>query len=165
MGEAKMKSKTEAINWIRNFLNDIDAQDNRCTAKPIIFLLQTKSEYVAHPQYYGSGARTVYRHPMMEENSLDSVSEVKKWVNEFFEGRTDKQLQDEYEKIEELQIGHHWDTQEVCFTEKGIQRHLALNKHNYRDCRDFVIHAFRNPEISELFEALRLIVSNVENEE
>lgn len=154
-----METKEQALEWVKSFLHEVDTQDNRCTAKPIMFFLQTKNEYVAHDEYYGSNTRTVFRHPRMEGDTCDSHDEAVAWIKEWYEDES--RVEAEIEKIEEFQMGHHWETQEAFFTESGVKRHLDLNKHNYRNGhRDFVIHAFRNPEIEELFKALRILALN-----
>ena len=52
----------------------------------------------------------------------------------------------------------------VFFTEKGYKEHMELNAHNYhssdRKADSYVMHAFRNPEITGLLKAVKEVVDN-----
>lgn len=147
-------TKEQALIWIKDFLNNIDSQDNRSTAKPILFLLQRKQEYVAHPEF-NHQTETIYHHHEMENGSCKSFDEAKQWLIDY--GYEGERLEKEIENIEEFQMGHHWDTEQAFLTESGLKKHYELNGHNLRNHRDYVVHCFRNPEMSELFEALRAL--------
>lgn len=146
--------KKEALIWIKDFLNKIDSQDNRCTASPILFLLQTKQEYVSHPEY-NHNTETVFHHSIMEGRGCETFEEAKQWLVDY--GYHGKELEKEIENIEEFQMGHHWETKQAFLTEDGLKEHLRLNGHNLRGHRDYVVHCYRNPEMSELFQVLRTI--------
>ncbi len=148
-------TKEQALDWIRDFLKEVDSQDNRATAHPIQFLLQTKQEYVAHPEYHHN-TRTVFHHHIMENGSQESHEDAVKYLIDY--GYEGKKLDEEIEAIEQFEIGHHWETSQMFFTEKGVKRHIEANGHNLKCHRDYVVHAFRNPEMSELFECLRELV-------
>ena len=147
--------KQEALSWLKNFIGEVDSQDNRATAKPIQFLLQTKREYVAHDDYNWH-TKEVWRHPIMEEESKETFQEVVDWLKGY--GYEGDKLAEEIENIESFQMGHHWETEQAFFTESGVKKHLELNRHNLRDHRDYVVHAFRNPEMKELFDAIRAVI-------
>lgn len=148
-------TKAEAVVWITEFLNRVDTQDRRATAHPIQFLLQRKREYVAHPEY-NHQTDTVYRHPMMESTNCNTHEEAVAWLKDY--GYEDERLEKEIEQIEKFEIGHYWETDQAFFTEHGVKQHLELNGHNLREHRDYVVHSFRNPEIINLFEALRAMM-------
>lgn len=148
-------TRDEAIEWMKAFIKEVDTQDNRATANPIQFLLQVKQEYVAHPEYNWRVER-VWRHPEMEGRSSESYDEVVRWLSDY--GYEGEKLEKEKENIEELQMGHYWETNQMFFTEKGVKQHLELNRHNLGDYRDYVVHAFRNPEMKELFNAIRAVI-------
>lgn len=148
-------TKDEAIEWMKTFIKEVDSQDNRATAHPIQFLLQTKQEYVAHPEYNWRTER-VWRHSEMEGQAYESYEEVVQWLSDY--GYEGEKLEKEKENIEEFQIGHHWETNQMFFTEKGVKQHLELNRHNLKEHRDYVVHAFRNPEMKELFNAIRAVI-------
>jgi hypothetical protein len=48
----------------------------------------------------------------------------------------------------------------VFLTEEGYNEHMKLNSHNYRHWKSYqfyVLHAFRNPEMAGLIEAIKEI--------
>lgn len=147
--------REQALSWIREFIHTIDTQDNRITAGPIQFLLQQKREYVAHDEY-NHQTETIYRHHDMESTSCKTYEEAVQWLKEY--GYKDDKLEKEIEHIEKFEMGHYWETSQSFMTEQGVKRHLELNRHNLGDHRDYVVHAFRNPEMRELFEALRALI-------
>ncbi len=53
-------------------------------------------------------------------------------------------------------IGMHFvETDEnVFFTFKDYEEHIRLNSHNYQKVHSYVKHAFRNPEMKSLLEAI-----------
>lgn len=149
-------TKDEALNWIKTFLTEIDSQDNRITAKPIQFLLQTRREYVAHDEY-NHQTETVFHHHSFEGHSSKTYDEaVARLIDYGYEG---DELEKEKQDIEEFQMGHYWETSQAFLTEAGLKRHIEINGHNLRNTRDYVVHAFRNPEMRELFDALRAVAT------
>lgn len=148
--------REKALSWIAGFLKRIDTQDSRGTSRPILYLLQQKREYVAHPEYNYT-TETVFRHPDMESASCKSLDAAKNWLID--SGFVGKNLEREIDRIEEFQMGHYWETAQAFFTEEGVKRHIELNGHNLKEHRDYVVHCFRNPEMKELFDALRVITS------
>lgn len=151
----KRMNKEEAIKWLRDFINEVDSQDNRATAKPIQFLVQRKREYVAHNEY-NHGAESVWRHPDMESTTAKTEEEAIEWLKEY--GYEGNKLEEEIQNIEEFKMCHYWETDQAFFTKRGVQKHIELNGHNLRDYRDYVVHAFRNPEMRELFMAIREMI-------
>ncbi len=152
-------NKDEAIVWIKDFLSRIETQDNRGTASPLLYLLQRKIEYVAHPEYHHQ-TETIFYHPEMEGRNCETLDEAKQWLVEY--GYEGEKLDKEIENIEEFQMGHYWETDQAFLTEHGLNRHKELNGHNLRKHRDYVVHCFRNPEMKELFEVLRVVLDGWE---
>ena len=150
-------TKAEASLWLKEFLNRIDTQDRRATAHPVQFLLQRKREYVAHPEY-NHKTDTIYRHHEMESTKCKTHAEAVEWLKEF--GYEGDKLEEEIGHIEEFQMGHHWETDQAFFTEEGVKQHIELNGHNLGEHRDYVVHAFRNPEVANLFKAIRAVVDD-----
>ena len=150
-------TKDEAMSWFKNFINEVDTQDNLWTAKPIQFLLQQKREYVADADYCNT--RTVFKHYEMEpeEGWYDTKEECIKWLKED-KGYEGKDLAEQIEDIQEVELGHYWETSQSFFTKRGFEEHIFSNKHNLGEYRYYVVHAFRNWENQELFKAIRAIV-------
>jgi len=147
-------TREEAKNWIKEFLNSIDAQDNRATASPYLFLLQTPTPVAVDGEH--SYDRLSYYHPSFENPVFDSRADAEAELYSY--GFRDERLEEEKEGIREYYIKDVWKTQQAFFTEAGVQRHLDLNKHNYGRYRTYVVHCFRNPEMQELFEVLRTFI-------
>lgn len=148
---------SEAFEWIHQFLKEIDTQDTRATAQPIQFLLQRKDKYVSK-EGYNYQTISVFTHPDSDIDEFETYQEAVDWVRSEYAEAEEQAAQ--IENIDEFQIGHCWKTDQAFFTEKGYERHLAQNRHNLgpaEDRRTYVVHAFRNPEMVELFKALRAI--------
>lgn len=68
----------------------------------------------------------------------------------------------EWEKLEEFEEEQYFTEENVFFTEEGYEDHVRLNGHNLgkrgRDYHSYVKHAFRNPELNNLFQAIALLV-------
>lgn len=43
-------------------------------------------------------------------------------------------------------------TKNAFLTEKACKEHIKLNKHHYNEPADYLMHAFRNPELEKLME-------------
>lgn len=149
-------TKDQAHEWIKSLLERVDSQDCRDTAKPIQFLLQVKREYVAHDEYHVGHTEKVFHHHTFERRQAKSFDEAVQMLFEY--GYRDDELEKEKEHIEELDMGHYWETTQAFFSEDGLKRHLEANRHNLGEHRDYVIHAFRNPEFRELFDVLRAVI-------
>lgn len=150
-------TKDEAKLWFKEFITKIDSQDRRATAHPVQFLLQQRREYVAHDEY-NHQTDTIYRHHEMESTQCKTHEEAVTWLKEY--GYEGEKLEKEIENIEKFEMGHYWETNQAFFTEDGVKQHVALNGHNLREHRDYVVHSFRNPEMVELFQAIRAIAND-----
>lgn len=149
-------TKIEAIDWLKNLMTEIDSADSKGTAKPFQYLLQQKREYVSHPGY-GIQTRKIYYHHIMEDGGAASYEEAVSEITEYY-GKDHEEIETEIGSIEEFEMGHYWETSQAFLTENGLKRHLDINGHNLGERRGYVVHAFRNPEMVELFEAIRAIV-------
>lgn len=146
----------KSVEFLKSFLNRIDTQDNLCTAKPIQFLLQTPYNIVVDGDY--SYDKIQYYHSVMENGAVDSKEEAIKYLKDY--GFKDEELEEEIGNIEKLCLLEVWKTEQAFLTREGADRHIAMNRHNYRKGhRVYVVHAFRDPELKELYEAIRDVVS------
>lgn len=135
----------------------IDKNDNRGTAKPYLLLLQEKEKYVAHPEYNHNTETVWVERRSGDYTSFKSEKECLEWVKNWYEDPFYEPEEDEDYEIHEM--GHHWKTVNVFLTDKGYEEHLDQNRHNLRDFRSYGIHAFRNPEIKKMFEAIESCAS------
>jgi hypothetical protein len=144
------------IKVLKDFLSRIDLDDNRATARPILFLLQVRREMVVDGDYHYD--RVVYRHNDMFESCFDSKEECLQALKDY--GHNEEEVAEREDEITKHYLAEYWETEQVFLTKEGLDRHLELNRHNYRKpFRDYVIHAFRNPEIKELYDAIRALVN------
>lgn len=133
----------------------IAENDNRFTAIPYLLLLQERKEYVAHDEYNWN-ARTEY---VFNENSEFHSENKYELVKELLRYGYSKEIIKD--GITEYQMGYYWNTVNVFLTDKGYEDHMKQNGHNIMrgsGHRTFGIHAFRNPEIKKMFEAINRVV-------
>ena len=97
----------------KEWLKEIDEQDNRATQRPIIIALQVAHQYPARDGYGSDG----------------------EWP-----------ANEDHGNKEPVPYKTHWEDEMQFFTYSAVQEHLMQNKHNYKETRDFVKHAYRNRE-------------------
>jgi len=75
---------------------------------------------------------------------------------------SDFELEEELEKRGWVKIGvaKRVKHQNVFLTEKAIKRHIKSNPYLYQNPRDFMFHAFRNPELEGVINAILEIGGN-----
>lgn len=127
----------------------IENNDNRCTAKPYLLLLQEKRRFVSK-EGYNLETEVIYIETVSGDNlEFKTMEELTSFLNEDVEV---KPIEGENYKI--LEMGHYWETTNVFLTDQGYQDHLQENGHNLGEHRTYGIHAFRNNEIKSLMEVL-----------
>lgn len=139
----------------------IDKNDNRSTAKPYLLLLQVREKYVAHDDY-SHNTETVHIHHLYGDVT-ESESKYEMVKDLFRNGYSKGEIEN---SIETLEVGFHWRTENIFLTDKGYQDHMELNSHNIERLgghRTYGTHAFRNPEINKMFQAINKVVEQ-ENE-
>jgi hypothetical protein len=138
--------KTEARDVLKALLNRIDNQDNRCTAKPWFHLLRVKRR-VFEPKINDGGWW------------MDLANPTEECIQASNDGEAAKELGTSPDEVMEMDAIESWDTVNVFLTQEGLQRHLDQNRHNIgEEYSDFMIHAFRNPEMAETMAAIRALV-------
>ena len=142
-------NKEESLVFLKELINRIDNQDNRVTAQPLQFLFQIKRTMVVDGDYNYDEIH--YYHPILER----SYPSYEKCLTVLKENGYDEK---EQEDIRKLYIKHYWETSQAFLTEEGVKDHIRLNKHNLREYRDYVVHAFRNPEFKNLIDAVRVLI-------
>jgi hypothetical protein len=200
--------KKETLDFIKDLVNEIEKQDNRCTAQPYFYVVKTTKEMVAPEGFGDKNVRVDWSHgdPQQFETKEEFAIFYKQYGNEDLSNEIAllkddlKELEEEYD--EEFAFGHVWnikslriekneivdkikqledkldvetdnawdkldryglhvttDEHNVFFTERGYNQHMELNGHNYRHGTEkaysYVKHAFRNPEIENIFKALK----------
>ncbi len=146
-------TKIEALEFLKSFINRIDTQDNRGTAKPIQYLLQVKRYMVVDGDY--DYDKILYYHSDMPGIAKDTKEEAIEYLKEY--GYTDKELIEEIKAITEVYIKYYWNTKQAFLTEEGFNKHIELNEHNLGEYRSYVVHSFRDPEMLNLINSIRVV--------
>lgn len=159
-------TKDEAIKHLKDFVYKIDTQDNRATANPYFYVIQTERWRVAHDEYHSGATKIVW----VDTGGSDDYTEyeskeaaVKGLVDSDYMGQAEAETYVE-ENFREFTMEKYIDESNVFFTEDGYKDHVRLNGHNLgkrgKDYYSYIKHAFRNPEIEELFSAIRALASD-----
>jgi hypothetical protein len=162
--ENKMKNKDEAIQFLRELINNINEQDNRATASPYYFTIETKEKCPTDPDYNCDGSAWIL------DGESYTCKEARDYVLEKYDVEVwpytlpKEHFEFNYEFILEEEGFNHWHYQEIekydnfFFTEKAANQHLKINGHNYESPKTYVKHAYRNSEIEDLLKAISIII-------
>lgn len=123
----------------------IDNNDNRCTAKPYLLLLQEKNYMYSSDGDYGGEEVFFLKYEEDDPREFSSLDELKDYFRSEY---MDQGVKFQYKRLWKRE---YYDTNNVFLTDKGYEDHLAINKHNLISPKSFGIHAFRNKEIASLF--------------
>lgn len=153
----KIEISDESYEFLKNLISEIDTQDNRATASPYYYVVQERKERVIPFASPGSGDATLY----FTEDGLVRSHELM----DIYETKTEEEAIQKwgknYPEEEPVVLDYYHDDAElsnVFFTEKAIKKHIEANHYHWREPRDYVKHAWRNPEMESLFKAVREIV-------
>jgi len=147
----------------------IKTQDNRCTASPYFFQVQTSKEV---PTCEGCGEEIWVDNDGCE---LRNEKEIREYISEkiFENDESMLELTDEealikteeivdkmdsydlYEYLEnrkydnwrKVNVTEIYQYENVFFTEKACREHIRINGHNLNKPRTYINYAFRNPEM------------------
>ena len=150
----KIEISEESYQFLKDLIHEIDTQDNRATANPILYTIHEKVE---RDRATGRGTVKYYD----GEESIIDEDEV--WELAKDHGLEDEPFEDILEqlKLEPLDIETTWEVSSfntnVFLTEKACRQHIRINGHNLNEPKIHVSHAFRNPEMEDLFKAIREI--------
>jgi hypothetical protein len=159
----KIEISEESFNFLKDLVHEMQTQDRACTADPYFYVVQ---EQIENPAFDGCGTDTRYSIEDGEgwetkESMLELIAE-----NEEYDGKTLEDLIDEG-IIKEYEITNDYENTSDCnvfFTKKGYDDHIKRNGHNLHCPRPYILHAFRNAEIENLFKAIKEIANNKKEE-
>jgi len=155
-GDFPNTREAKALNYLQSFMKKIAAQDNRATAFPYFYVVRTKRWLPTEEGCsFGddSETKTVYTYIHDCHSEWESKEEYIQSLIEDGVSAKEAAMKAE-EELTEHHMASIWEESNVFFTEEGYNEHLRQNKHNLREPHSYVKHAWRNPEIKELFEAL-----------
>lgn len=164
MGKVTIELSEETASFLKNLVDEMESQNNRATASPLYFVVKLKKKICGLASGYGDGREWVDMSSGCYE-SYASEAEAKDAIKKDDpEADVDKVFQDCFE---EFGYTYSDDREEnVFFTYKGFLEHMRLNAHNYPTKQDgdkfkenewvfsYGKHAFRNPEMQNLFKSL-----------
>lgn len=138
---------------LKQIAEDISGQDNRGTASPMLILLQVKEEYVAHDEYNHDCEEVFVEQVSGDNLRFKTEAEVLAWFNEDMMPEDHLKELEEGKHFDKFHMGYCWRTENVFFSDKGYEEHMAMNSHNYRKgaVRSYGIYAFRNPEMKTIY--------------
>ncbi len=151
---------------------EMKTQDNRYTAMPFMFQVETTEQVAA---YEGCGD-SIWVHPE-GETELKSDDEIREYVFKHLskENTPEKAKSilddmDEYECEEWLEEHEFYQVQvttenryqNTFFTARACQAHIDSNSYHYNKPRVYLNHAWRNPEMNLITEFLCVITPEVE---
>lgn len=155
-------TKEEAAVFLKDLIQRMNAQDNRATATPYYFVVRTEKWRVAHDEYNSGETRQVRVDFEGDPTTFHSKEEFAKWAREYYDGDPEKDIDTLWDKLEEFTEEKYYEDENVFFTKEAYDEHVRLNGHNLgkrgRDFYSYVKHAFRNPELVKMFEAIGVLV-------
>ena len=119
---------------IKEFLQKMNSQDNRCTAAPYFYVIRTQVE-IPSPTYNCDYTRFY-------------------WNSESYDNLED--IPEEYRhEAHEYGVTKGWENKGMFLTEEDAEDHLKKNHYHYSDnAHTYVSHAWRAPRLNEFFMAL-----------
>ena len=147
--------------YIKKFLTKIAEQDNRCTAAPYFYVIQTKVEAAA---YEGCGDRVYYFNPenpecqfLTVEEYIAHAKECENYESMDSEDREsfDNRIEDIEYNLTKIEVSDSWVEKGMFLTEEDAENHLKRNHYHYSsDARTYVKHCWRAPEMERFFAEL-----------
>lgn len=135
---------------IKEFLEKMAKQDNRCTAAPYFYVIRTEKEVQAD---LNNCSEIRYYDPECYEHTYDSTEEARKTLKE--EGYEPNEVDQIVDRLEQYGINRVWENRGMFLTEEDAKKHLELNHYHYsHNAHTYVDHAWRAPELTAFFEAL-----------
>jgi len=187
-------NKEQAFEFLAQLVDKINAQYNRCTAKPYFYVVRTQKWRLTKDGYgHGetrrgwvdhSGDPDVYyskedfiksyieRHDYeltapepLDAYELGDPQCVATYNLEYAEytellQKLQNDAEEAFEDLEEFEEEEYYDEDNVFFTQEAYEEHVRLNGHNLGrrgEYHSYVKHAFRNPEMQKLFEAIAAV--------
>lgn len=154
--------KDQAKSFLKNLIHRMNTQDNRGTATPYFYVVRREKWRLTQHGFGCGKTRTIRVDFDGDPTTFRSKEEFLEWAKEYHVGETVAEHESRWNKLEEFTEERYFEDENVFFTEDAYREHVRLNGHNLdRGCSEyysFVKHAFRNPELSKMFEAIGVLV-------
>ncbi len=179
MPTVTMDIDKDALRWLRYFIKELNSQDNRITASPYYYTLRCPKQVFGVDKgnsedfiWVDDAAEEIHA---PEEVAVEVLQELgmedckRAYGGMVPEGDIPEKAEEVTDMwliiaAEEGDWTKRWYRNEhefkgVFFTEKAIFKHLEENKHRYPEGTDtYLEHAWRNPELKQLFENIGKLV-------
>jgi len=144
----KIEVSEKTASFLSQLASRINTQNNHGTASPYYFVVRgTKDKIV--PEWSNDNLRYYIDEQVFTEKELEEYCKENECDLEETKGKCLRGAYEEYDEYDN-----------VFLTQEGYDEHIRLNGHNYRNYKNFgfyVKHAFRNPEMASLIEAIKEI--------
>lgn len=142
--KVEVSEKTAA--YLKQLADRMSTQNNRGTADPYYFVIRCIKDRIV-PEWSNDNLRYCLDGEVFTEEELEGYCT---------ENECD--LEETKEKCLRGAIEEDEEYDNVFLTMEGYEEHMRLNKHNYRHYKrvdSYVKHAFRNPEMASLIDAIK----------
>lgn len=152
----------ESREFLRGLIKRMNEQDNRGTATPYFYVVRRERWRLAHDEFQSGETRRIWVDFDGDPKTFRSKEEFVKWAKDNYDGEPETDVDSKWRKLSEFKEEKYFEDENVFFTEDAYKEHERLNGHNLqRGCSDYysyVKHAFRNPELVKMFEAIGVLV-------
>lgn len=149
----------DAIQHLKEFMQEYVSQDNRATAFPYVVHVQDLVQYVS-PIGMNNNEDVPYSKPLYEFKKFkDGEYYTLEEIDDVILGLREENAEDdayEYEESE-YQYSYKYVAVETFFTVKAANEWITANIHNLNKPRTFIQAGHRNFEMKDLFKSLEEI--------
>ena len=151
---------TEDVNFLTDLANEIRTQNNHGTRAPIFLQVKEPNRTFGMDLNYGSGAALLIGD---ENEDFYDIAKAKAYLVEHYSlDPFELKGLDDFEEMEAICFEHsipanctgyldEYEYHEFFLTHSGFEKHMEMNRHNYRDDSSFYVrHLWRNPELERL---------------
>lgn len=157
----EVRVSEETMKFLTDFMTRINTQDNWATASPYYYVIRSSHWRVAHGDFTSGETRICRVDFEGDPTTFYSKEEFVKWFKEYnsdLEG-TDEEINkladEKYEELSEYTEEKYYEEEGCFLTEEAANKHLELNHYHYsEDSHVYLKHAFRNPELMDLLNAI-----------
>ena len=146
----------EMHEFLMNLSKELNTQDHRSTAMPYFFQIQTQERV---PTAEGCGEEAwIYDGSMIEteEEITETIAEYKGISVEKAKSLPLYQRETILEEAGYRKVNYEMQEkyQNAFLTSKACDDHIQANRHHYKSPVNYLMHAFRNPEMENLLKFL-----------
>lgn len=157
----------EMYDFLMELSKEINTQDNRATAKPYFFQIQTKEE-ISVPE--GNGTKAWW----FDGSKLVTQDEIDQAIFDYYDTEhTIDQIKqmDEWDKFDllkrmgyrEVWFDYEHKYQNAFLTAKACKEHIRSNHYHYKEPIDYLSYAFRNPELEMVLKFISDLWGNIKS--